>query len=49
MLSIIWEIMEIEVGESAQANNTLRDLHNFSQIIRKPNLKIVLLFIQNNS
>ena len=36
------------MGESAQANNILRDLYNLSQIIREPNLKIVLLFIQNN-
>ena len=29
-LSIIWQIMEIKEGESALADNTFWDLHNFS-------------------
>ena len=28
MLSILWRIMEIEKGVTAEADNTLRDLHN---------------------
>ena len=31
-----------------RADNTLRDLHNNSSYIRKPNPIIVLLFIQNH-
>ena len=29
-LSILWRIMEIEEGVTAEADNTLRDLHNSS-------------------
>ena len=41
--------MEIKEGESALADNTFWDLHNFSDDMKAEFNNIVLLFIQNNS
>ena len=41
--------MEIEESVTAEADNTLQDLHNSSYDTKAEFNNIVLLFIQNNS